>query len=463
MRLKDFFRSGLKSISQGYGATNGGFGFGGGFGLGMGRSNDSGGRNWANEVGYGYDNSLFYAACTFAWNALTEVDIYVGMPVGNDEYEEVPNHPVTKLLANPNPWYDGGTYMGACILSELCGPGYSATYKHRSTGNKIVALEYIPHFGIYPQTIPNSGNFIDYWQMSLVGGEKRVKPSDILQQRFGIMSPRRVQSCVGPLLAVLLEVVSDRKALNYTASLLSNTGVTPHLVSPENKALQPGDEVVFGATQADQIRTKWEEIQGDNRGHPLILPFPVRVDSLSFNPSDMDLHAIHGISEERVCAALGVPPLALQFGTGLKNSNNRASAEAAALAAARSFVLPYMRKKANALTWDLIPELGRVDEQGRPLERVLFRTKNILALQEDKTETAKRDLIQLSRETINEQRKRYGQPPTPGGNVYVIGTIAVPADEEPGAQDPEDDDPQPGKKPVKPKSPTKGASASISA
>jgi len=70
--LKELLRRGssLQSVSRG----QGGGGFNGGlWGAGL----MEGGRNWNREAGLRYDNSIVYSAIMYAWNALTEVDIYV--------------------------------------------------------------------------------------------------------------------------------------------------------------------------------------------------------------------------------------------------------------------------------------------------------------------------------------------------------------------------------------------------
>lgn len=397
-------KAGFRSISRSGGGTGRGWYFG----------RPEGGFDWSREAGLRYDNSVVFAAIGFACNAMTEVDIYVRRPAGGGTFQEVPGHPITQLLASPNPWYDLPTLMSGWIISELAGRGgMSYTYKHRSPAGKLVGLEYLPHFACRPYTAPDSPNFIDDFILSVRGGQTRVDPKDVLQQRFGPINPLWPQISVGPMEAVLQEICTDNQAMNFTAALLKNVGVTPHLITPALKGLD-GEEIEFGDAQAKQIEAIWrEKISGDKRGLPLVMPLPVSVENLSFSPEDMNLDAIHNVSEERICAALGIPPVVLQLGTGLENSNNRASAEAAARAAARSFTKPYMRRKAMQLTRDLVPELGE------PGEEVCFRIEHIEALQDDKTEEADRDETACGGPwlTVNEVRQKRGLEPIEGGDV----------------------------------------------
>lgn len=363
----------------------------------------------------------------YAWNALSEVDIVVKRPSKDGTMVEVPGHPITQLLHEPNPWYDGSTLLSGWIISELAGRGgISYTYKHRSAAGKLVGLEYVPHFAIRPWTSPGSGAFVDSFKLSLQGGQMDVAPSDILQQRFGPMNPLMPQVSLGPLEAVLQRICTDKQADNYTASLLKNTGVTPHLISPALKDAD-GTEILFGEAQSLQIAAAWEDkITGDNRGRPLIMPLPVSVQNLSFNPDDMNLDAIHNINEERICAALGIPPLVLHLGTALEQSNNRASADAAYRQAARSFVKPYMLKKGSQLTRDLVPELGQ------PGDKVCFRWELIEALQNDATKEADRDETACGGAwmTVNEIRAKRGLPPIDGGGVIRSKSAKEPKSNE---------------------------------
>lgn len=411
-------KSAIQSISQGYGGSGLGI-LGGGF--------SAGGRDWNREAGVRWDNSIVFAAIQYAVNAFLEVQPYVRRRKSDGTWEKITSHPVLDLLSDPNPWYDFNALQSGWIVSEICGrAGTSYTLKHRSSAGKLVGLEVIPHFAIWPFAAPGSGTFIDYYQVSIMGGAgsgyQRFAREDILEQRYGPFNHLRPQIAVGPLEACLLEVGTDKQAANYTAALLVNAGVTPHLISPAVKDIN-GVEILFGKAQIDQIQKTFEEkISGDNRGRPLISPIPIRVDDISMDPSQMNLEGIRNICEERVCAALRIPPGVLGMGTGLEHSNNRASSQTAEKQGARNFIKPYFLRRAASLTRGLIPELGE------PGEEIYFPVDEIEALQEDKTETAKRDQIELSWTTVNEKRRAKGLPEVPNGNFFVIGSQTVDAD-----------------------------------
>ena len=152
------------------------------------------------------------------------------------------------------------------------------------------------------------------------------------------------------------------------------------------------------------------------------------------DPSRMNLEAIRNINEERVCATLRIPPQVLHLGTGLENQNNRASAEAAAKNAARSFTKPYMIRKAMELTRCLVPELGL------PGDRIRWKWEDIEALQEDKTEKAKRAAIAVGGPwvTVNEYRESEGMEKVEGGDELRKGPVSD--DQKQQNQEGKDDD-----------------------
>ena len=407
MRLIEAARKGFKSIASGTGYTGLGWGFhtmAGGGGAGY---------DWNREAGLRYDNSVVYAAINYTCRTMIECGLPYVRKAG-DPNSEIEGHPATELLANPNPWYDWATWLSGQVVSELASrSGMSYAFMHRSGGGKLIGFEYLPHFGVTPYSVPGSGEFIDKYFLAVRNGRMEVDPKNILALRYGPMNPLRPQISYGPIEACLVEVCTDKEALAFTASLLKNAGVTPHLVSPSGKDAS-GMDIVFGEAQARQIESVIsEKTTGANRGRVVVSPIGLNIDDLSLSPADMNAEKIHNIAEERICAALGISPQVLNLGTGLENGNNRASADSALRQAARDYVKPYLVRKAQQLTRVLIPELGN------PGEEVAFHWENMEALQDDKTEAAKRDELACGGpwETVNEVRKRKGMSPVEGGDA----------------------------------------------
>lgn len=408
MRLIKAAKVGLKSLSRGYGSGPSGSSW---FTPTIFGNTNWAGRDWNREAGLRFDNSIVEAAVLWAIKAMSEVDVYVQRkdPKTNKFYE-VEDHPITKLLKNPYPDYGWHTLLGGMILSELVGTrGESYTYKHRSPAGKVVALEYLPHFAVSPYTAPESGNLLDAYLISSSSGYKAYSPQDVLRLGFGHINPLKPQEHWGPLNSALVEVGADKHAFGFTAAMLINLGITPHLITPKDVN---GPELT--PSLMEKLRESLErQIGGSNRFKVAGASLPVELHDLTVSPEALKMDYIHNLSEERVCAVLGVPVGVIGLGTGLENANNRASATAAERAAARRFTKPYMVRKGAELTRDLVPELGQ------PGDEVVFRVSAIEALQEDKTETAKRDELELNYMTINEKRAEKGLPSIEGGDVIL--------------------------------------------
>lgn len=408
-------RAGFQSVSArpGYGFINGG--------------GSVDGRNWRAEAGLGYDIAPVFAAVMYAVTALTEVDIITERQGSDGNYHEVPNHPITRLLADPNPWYDRDAYLSGCLISEMCSHrGMSQSIKHRSTANKVIGLEYMPHYHVQPETFPGSGNFIDRFRVTLSnGGIKYYDPSDVLENRFSFMNPLRPQESYGPMNALITNVATTKHALAFTAAMLSNVAAGV-LLSPAK--LADGTTVKFEKEQRQQVREALKEnMGGGNAGGMFMVPLGVNVDRLSFSPNELQWDAVLNIAEEHICAAFHIPPATLYLGTGLEHQNNRASADAAAIAGARGFVKPYMMRKGREWTRDLVPELGQ------PGDRVRFRIEDVEALQEDKNSAAERDELEVTTyKTINEKRAEKGLPPLADGN-RILEKQAKPTNDSTGA------------------------------
>jgi hypothetical protein len=434
MNLRKIISSGVRGL----GSITGGFGAQGGFG-GTAFGLNTEGRNWNREAGARFDNPIVYAGLQYVSGGFMEMRPYVRRRKG-DGWERVNNHPAETLLdactitGEPAPWYDGTTLESGWTISELCGRGgMSYTFKHRSSGGRLVALEYLPHFAVQPFCSPGSGNFIDWYRVSVAGaygsGYMQLERKDILAMRYGPINPYRLVEGVGPLEACLLEVVTDKQAAQFTAALVANVGITPHYFKPGWKTADGGPGKVEKESWDEFLAVYDDKITGPNRGKPLTSSLPLDVVKLGFSPSEMDMGAIRNIPEERICAALRIHPNSLYLGTGLEQANNRASSEVAEKQSARNCLKPYAIRRGKQLTQEFMAE-GLL----APDEEIYFPTENLEALQEDKSERAKRLIVACGGAyiSVNEARQMDGLAATPNpedDEVRSAGTSAVADDD----------------------------------
>ena len=373
------------------------------------------GLDFNKQAGVRWDNSIVFSILSFAATQVNAVPI-VTQKKDSDEWVTIPDHPITLLLNKPNPWYDGSLMTTAMVWQEGAW-GNSYAFKHRSRGGKVIALEVMPQGTCYPWTRPGSGDWITEYRLATSTGYYPAPPEDVLHMRWMIPNPVWLQLGLSPIDGALPELVSDKKASQMEGALLTNSGVSPQAISPRRGDDLEGDE--FTEAQAEQIRDKIEaQASGGNVGRPIVFGYPIDVQKLGFDPSQLALNDVHDFSEERLCAVFGVPPVVVGLGTGLDKSNNRASMEAAVDLAFDRFVIPYLRHRGKLYTEDLVPELG---QEG---ERVIYDEAYIPALK-------KRVVAELMGETggpiktPNEGRQQIGLDPVEGGDTLRQGNSSA--------------------------------------
>ena len=162
------------------------------------------------------------------------------------------------------------------------------------------------------------------------------------------------------------ELASDMLAARHEAAILANGAVASALITPKQypsnytaeDSFQPIFE--FGPGQAKQLENRFrQQLTRDGKGSVLVSNIPLEVGQLQFDPKSLGLEYTTGKAEQRLCAVFGIQPVVVGMRTGLRESNNRASIEAAIDLTFRSFVIPYARRRARQLTSNLIPELGK--------------------------------------------------------------------------------------------------------
>lgn len=220
------------------------------------------------------------------------------------------------LIARPNDFYSGNLLWKGTLTSYLL-DGNSYWLKVRNRLGQPVELWYLPHFRVTPRWPSDGSVFISHYEYGPRGGERvDLPPRDVVHFRFGLdpKNPRLGKSPVRPLLR---EVFTDEEASNFSASILRNMGVPGGVISPKDSeaasSLAPGElERMKDFMKAD--------FTGDRRGEWLALGAPTRVEQFGFDPNQLLLTNLRDISEERVCAALGVPAAVVGFGAGLQQT-----------------------------------------------------------------------------------------------------------------------------------------------
>ena len=170
------------------------------------------------------------------------------------------------------------------------------------------------------------------------------------------------------------------------------------------------------------------KFSGQHRGEPLVLSGGVRVDKLSFTPTELNLREVRFIPEERISALLGLPPGVAGLGAGLARNTFSNYAEARE-AAYENNIIPTQRLLSAELDTQLLPDLGNP-----ATEHVSFDLSQVRVLQDDQDKLYSRMAVGYNAGFLkrSEARQATGWPVEPGDDEYKATPAATTAPAAPG-------------------------------
>lgn len=335
----------------------------------------------------------------------------------NKTTESLPDHPLLALISNPNPYYGTGIMFGAALRDVAIG-GNGYLIKVRSLNKRVVQLWYAPAFMMTPYWEAED-HFIDYYAYTPGGGHRfEIPPTEVIHIRDGI-DPANTRLGLGKIDAVARELFTDTEASRWTAAMLRNGGGPNVIISPGDPDIDWPPDVAQSTKQ--QYIT---EFTGRNRGAPMVMAAPVKVERVSYAPNEMDLRVIRRLPEERTTAVLGIPAVVVQLGAGLDRSiyNNVSEAKESAI---EDCLIPNWMLFAEAINLQLKP-----DFDSDPKTRFLFDTSKVRELQPDQDRLVDRETKRLLAGgiTLDEYRTNTGSEPVKGGHgdVYYIPSNVLP-------------------------------------
>ena len=328
--------------------------------------------DYSKEVGTGLGSNVIMSPVQWVMRTFPEAPVKLERKLASGDIEQVITHPFLDLIDDPNPFYSYESLIMASMLSwSIAGNVY--WHKVRNALGQVIQLWYLPHWMVRPRG--NDGDasiYIDHYEYNPNGIPIMIPPEDIVHYRFGI-DPLNIRSGLSPLGAVLREVVTDDQAANYSASILRNMGIPGVVISPgENEGIAVDDAKAI----AEKFKTKFG---GDNKGEAMVTTVPMKLETFGFNAKDLALTDIRNISEERVCAAIGINPVVVNFGSGLESTKVGATVTAFIKLAWTGNIIPTQRVFGQTMKRQLLVEF----DNDKSLD-VGYNNKNVAALQEDK-------------------------------------------------------------------------------
>ncbi len=362
--------------------------------------------DYRSEAGMLWQNSIVFACMAFTSTAFNEAELIV-QAKRKGRWVDIDDHECIELINRPNPYYDGDQLWAATILSvESAGNGYWRKIRHPQSG-KVIELWYIPHWMMWPAWDSDGRYFIQHYIYYVNGKKETVAVEDVVHFRSKFLDPTNPRMGMSPLDSVLREICTDNEAATFMAALLRNGGFPGLIVSPKDD-IEPLER-----DQREAIAAQFDEMYtGDGRGKTLVQSIPIMIDTPGYSPEDLVLEKTRGISEERVCAVLEVPPVVAHLGTGLRNASAKASHRDSKRQAYDSKIIPLQKHLAAQATQQLLPEFETSTNY-----RIGWNWKEVLVLQEDINEKAKRLALACGGPwlTPNEVREMEGYQEVEGG------------------------------------------------
>ncbi len=364
--------------------------------------------DYQRKVGAGLRSNVIMSPVQWVMRTFPESRLVIERTNADDEAEFI-EHEMLDLIDKPNEFYTYETLIMATLLSwNTSGNAY--WLKIRGNGNQVSELWYVPHWMITPKSEKNNPrSYIDYYEYKPVSEVYRYEVNDVVHFRFGL-DPENIRLGLSPLNAVIREIYTDDEASNFSAAILRNMGVPGVVISPDA-------EMTIDTEAALEIKEKFKEMfSGDNRGEAMVMTGKTKIETFGFNPQQLKLGDIRDISEERVCAALGLPAAVVGFGSGLQQTKVGATMEALISLAWSGNLIPTQRILAKVLQNQLLTDYGDTEDL-----KVKFDNSEVLALGENKNDRiARLDMgVRSGWVKVSEARAAEGLPVEAEDEVYL--------------------------------------------
>jgi len=383
--------------------------------------------NYGREIRGGLDSNVLMSPIQWIMRAFPEAVPVVEQQVGERPWKRMPQHALTRLLRKPNPFINGACLFQATVLSYVMdGNGY--WLKRRNEFGMVVEYWYIPHWMIEPRWLPGGQNFIDWYDYQPMEGlAERLAPEDVVHFRFGI-DPRNTRKGWSQIKTLMREIYTDEQAANFSAAILKNQGVPGMMVAPKSADAMPTPDDV------EEVKRELDgRFSGDRRGSTLVMSAPTDVIPFGFDPNRLDMSRMRDVSEERVCAALGLPAAVVGFGTGLQSTKVGATMKEMRRMAWSDCINPLQSSLGMDMDDQVVPDFESLAHRWR----VRFDTSEVSAFKEEETEKATRikTLVGAGVMRVDQAQEAAGLEVDESQRVYLRPTGTVPVEEgDPGLE-----------------------------
>jgi len=265
--------------------------------------------SYANFASEGYGKSEIVHACIreLAVSAATP-RYHVTAPSTDGGSIEVESGVLYDLVANPNPQSDWYSFIER-LVTFLMVSGNAYAIKERGRNDQVTAIYLLrpDRIGIIPGDYGARG-----YAYTLGGVEYSIDVRDMCH--MALPNPSGDLYGLSPLQVLSRTVNLDSNMTDFAKVYFQNAGVPSGLLKVKRR--------LTSQEEASTIRARWRsQFGGVNNFHRIaILDDDAEYQPMSNSPKDMALEGLHNLTESRICAVFGVPPILIGANVGLQRS-----------------------------------------------------------------------------------------------------------------------------------------------
>jgi len=262
--------------------------------------------NFASE-GYGKNEIVHACIRELAVSAATP-KYHITAPSTDGGTVEVESGVLFDLVANPNPHSDWYSFIER-LVTFLMVSGNAYAIKERGRNDQVSALYLLrpDRVAIVPGDYGARG-----YIYTVSGVEYSIDVRDMCH--LALPNPGGDLYGLSPLQVLSRTINLDLNMTDFAKVYFENAGVPSGLLKVKRR--------LTSQEEASTIRARWRsQFGGVNNFHRIaILDDDAEYQPMSNSPKDMALEGLHNLTESRICAVFGVPPILVGANVGLQRS-----------------------------------------------------------------------------------------------------------------------------------------------
>ena len=262
--------------------------------------------NFANE---GYSkNEIVHACIRELATSAAAPRYYVSAPTSDGGATAIERGLLYDLVTKPNPYHDWYAFIEK-LVTFLMVAGNAYVIKERSRGDSVTALYLLRPDRV---TIVAGDYGAESYVYTVGNKEYGIEARDMCH--LALPNPAGDLYGLSPLQVAARTVNLDLNMTDFAKVYFQNAGVPSGLLKLKKR--------LSSQEEASIIRSRWRsQFGGVNNFHRVaILDEDAEYQPMSNSPKDMSLDGLHNLTESRICAVFGVPPILVGANVGLQRS-----------------------------------------------------------------------------------------------------------------------------------------------